>query len=170
MSVTLHTSKGAVKLELNCEDVPRSAANFLALCASKAFDNSPFHRIIPNFIIQTGDPSGTGKLSRAAFAKRLPDEIVPNAKFDKPGVVAFANAGRASTKGVGSQFFITLAEAPHLDTTCTIVGNVIHGMDVVREIASVECVDSRPKSDVFVESVTIHANPFADGSIAFDIS
>lgn len=170
MSVTLHTTKGDIKIELHCHQVPRSAANFLALCASDIYTKTPFHRIAPNFIVQTGDPTGSGKVSRAAFAKRLPDEVVTDLKFDKPGVVAFANAGRPSRKGVGSQFFITLNAAPHLDQTCTIVGDVIHGMSVVRLVSEVECDDNlRPKKDVFVESVTVHANPFADGSMQFSI-
>ncbi|PXF43587.1 Peptidyl-prolyl cis-trans isomerase-like 3 [Gracilariopsis chorda] len=167
MSVTLHTTKGDIKIELYCAHVPRSAANFLALCASHQFAAMPFHRVIPSFIIQAGDPSGSGTLSRAAFAKRLPDEIHPQLTFDKPGVVAYANSGRPSNKGVGSQFFITLAPASHLDATCTIVGHVIHGMSVVRHISSVPCERNTPIQPVVVQSLTIHANPFADGSIAY---
>lgn len=169
MSVTLHTSKGDIKIQLHCHLVPRSAANFLALCASNKYDETPFHRVIPSFIIQTGDPTGAGLTSRAAFAKRLPDQIVPSLTFDKPGVVAFANAGRPSRRGVGSQFFITLNAAPTLDNTCTVLGDVIHGMDVVRDISRVPCVDLRPEKDVMLHSVSIHANPFADGSLQFEM-
>lgn len=167
MSVTLHTSKGDIKLELFCSDTPRSTANFLALCASSKYNGSPFHRIIPEFIIQTGDPTGTGKTSRAAFAKRLPDEA-SDIKFDQPGMVAFANSGKMSGRGVGSQFFITLVEAPHLDGTCTIVGKVIDGMKVVDSIGKIELKDGNPVEKIVVKDVTIHANPIADGSIKYE--
>lgn len=167
MSVTLHTTKGDIKIELYCAQVPRSAANFLALCASGQFNGTPFHRVIPSFIIQAGDPSGKGTISRAAFAKRLPDEIHPQLTFDKPAVVAFANSGRPSNKGVGSQFFITLAPASHLDATCTIVGHVIHGMSVARHISSLPCQGTNPIEPAVIQSLTIHANPFADGSIPY---
>lgn len=168
MSVTLQTSKGNVKIELFCEQASLPAANFLALCASGNYDETPFHRIVPSFIIQGGDPTGKGSVSRAAFARRLPDEPNESLKFDRRGVVAFANAGRPSRTGIGSQFFITLAPAPYLDGSCTIVGRVIHGMDVVDAIGSVALNDTgRPIDPVTVESVTIHANPFATGDLEF---
>lgn len=170
MSVTLHTSKGNIKIELHCDVVPRSAANFLALCASAAYTGTPFHRVVPAFIVQAGDPTGKGTHSRAAFAARLPDEPHASLSFSSAGVVAFANAGKPSHRGVGSQFFITLAAAPHLDQTCTVVGRVIHGMDVVRAIGGVELGEKgRPVADVLVESVTVHANPFASGDIEYKL-
>ncbi|CAN8076294.1 unnamed protein product [Agarophyton chilense] len=169
MSVTLHTDCGDVKVELFCREVPRSAANFLALCAAHRYDNTPFHRVISAFIVQTGDPTGAGTVSRAAFASRLPDDIHAQLTFARAGVVAFANSGRPSSKGVGSQFFITLAAAPHLDATCTIVGRVIHGMHAVRAIAAVQCERNRPITPVLLRSVTIHANPFADGALAYHV-
>lgn len=151
MSVTLHTTHGDIKLELHCTVVPRPAFNFLALCARHSFDNVPFHRVVRDYMIQSGDPTGLGTVSDAAIGtfskkskkwKRLPDQIVADLTFDEGngGVVAFANGGggKPSNRGIGSQFFITCAKAPHLNGSCTIVGRVIHGMDVVNGIAHVE--------------------------------
>lgn len=170
MSVTLHTTKGDIKLELHCREVPRSCANFLALCASGVYTGCLFHRVSRGFMVQTGDPSGTGKTSRAAFAKRLPDEMVPSLTFARAGVVAFANNGRPSRKGVGSQFFITVQAAAHLDASCTVVGSVIWGLGVVKEISEVEAEEGRPCEEVRVEAVTVHANPFATGDLQYELS
>lgn len=170
MSVTLHTSKGDIKIELECELVPRSAANFLALCASGKYDGTTFHRIVASFIIQGGDPTGNGNVSRAMFGRRLPDEPHESLTFEKRGIVAFANAGKASQTGVGSQFFITVNPSRHLDGTCTVIGRVIDGMDVVEAISSVRLDDKgRPVDVVSIDTVTIHANPFATGDLEFNM-
>lgn len=170
MSVTLHSTKGNIKIELLCEQVSLPTANFLALCASGSYDQTPFHRVVPSFIIQGGDPTGKGTVSRAAFARRLPDEPNDSLTFDHRGVVAFANAGRPSRTGIGSQFFITLAPASHLDGSCTVIGRVIHGIDVVDAIGSAALNDSgRPVNPIIVESVTIHANPFATKDLEFSV-
>ena len=157
MSVTLHTTAGDVKAEILCDEVPRSARNFLALCASNAYDDSDFHRAIAGFIVQGGG-RGRSHKSRAADAKRLPDEIVSGLTFDAPGVLAFANRGTPADDGVGSQFFATLRKAPELEGTCTIFGKVIYGMDVVDDIAE----RVLRNESVSITHVTIHANPFAD--------
>lgn len=166
MSVTLHTSQGDIKIELECELVPTGSANYLALCASGKYDGTKFHRIIPSFMIQGGDPTGKGTVSTAAFGERLADQPHESLTFDKRGVVAFANTGTASRTGIGSQFFITMDAAAHLNGTCTVIGRVIYGMDVVESIGSVKVDDDgRPVEDVILENVTIHANPFASGEI-----
>lgn len=170
MSVTLHTSEGDVKIELHCEQVPRSAANFLALCAGGQYDGTLFHRVVPSFIVQGGDPTGKGTVSRAAFGRRLPDEPHASLTFAHAGVVAFANAGRPSSKGVGSQFFVTLAPAPHLDGSCTVVGRVIHGLDAVARVAERPLDDAgRPQQPATLDAVTVHANPFASGHLEFTL-
>lgn len=92
MSVTLHTSLGDIKLEIYCEQVPKAAKNFLALCASGYYDGCIFHRCIEGFLAQTGDPTGTGKGGHSAFEdKYFDDELVDSLKHDKRGVVAMAN-------------------------------------------------------------------------------
>lgn len=169
MSLTLHTTQGDIKVELDCAAVPRSAANFLALCASGLYKDTPFHRVSANFMVQAGDPTGTGKISTAAFARRLPDQIAPSLTFSAPGILAFANNGRPSRKGVGSQFFLTAAPAPHLDATCTIIGRALHGLSVVQRISNLPAENGRPVDPVSVTDVTIHANPFATGDLQFEL-
>lgn len=172
MSVTLHTSRGDIKIQLECERVGSGCANFLALCASGVYNGIEFHRVIPGFIIQTGGrpstKSSTSLGSYGAIARRLPDQIHPELRFDHEGMVAYANAGKPSRKGIGSQFFITLEPTPHLDDTCTIFGRVINGMKVINNIADTQVDDQyQPKEKVILESVSIHANPFANGDIPY---
>lgn len=165
MSVTLRTSSGDVKLQLHCEQVPRACENFLALAASRAYDGTVFHRVVPGHCVQGGDPSGTGRRSRSVWGRRVPDEVVPGLDFAAPGVVAFANAGKPSATGVGSQFFLTCAPCPHLDGTCTVFGTVLFGLENVEAMARVPVDDAlRPKEEIRLESVTIHANPIAEGA------
>ena len=138
--------------------------NFLALCSSSAYDGSPFHRIIPNFIVQTGSPASDPKsrASTSIWGDTFEDEIRPALRHNARGVVSMANKGPGTN---GSQFFICLAAAPHIDGKNTVFGRVIgdDGMDTLDKIEAVE-VDSkgRPtKEKVKVEKVTIHANPLA---------
>jgi len=165
MSVTLHTTRGDLKIEVFCEAVPRTAENFLALCASSFYDGSPFHRLIPNFMIQTGSPASDPKSKSSTSIYPTPnslfeDEIRPSLRHNVRGVVSMANKGPDTN---GSQFFITFAPAPHLDGKNTVFGKVIEGMEVLDDLEKVE-VDkkSRPKEKVFIEDVTIHANPLAE--------
>lgn len=112
--------------------------------------------------MQGGDPTGTGKKSRSIWGKRVPDEIVPGLDFSAPGVVAFANAGAPSATGVGCQFFLTSRECKHLDGTCTVFGHVIYGLENVTAMtkAAVD-EDLRPREEIRLEKITIHANPIA---------
>lgn len=163
MSITLHTTHGDVKLQLHCEHVPRAAENFLALAASGVYDNTSFHRVVPGHCVQGGDPSGSGRKSRSVWGKRVPDEIVAGLDFAKPGVAAFANAGEPSATGVGSQFFLTAAPCPHLNGTCTVFGSIIYGLENVEKMAAVEVDEAlKPKEEIRLVKVTIHANPIAD--------
>lgn len=159
MSVTLHTSAGDVKVAVAAEGRRDAARNFLALCASGAYDQSPFHRAVLGLCVQGGG-RGKARKSKAAWTRRLPDEPAPDGSFAAAGVVAYANRGRCADDGVGSQFFITTAEAPHLDGTCTIIGNVLFGIDYVRRIEDM-VLDDDVENPVIL-NVTVHANPFAD--------
>lgn len=159
MSVTLHTSSGQVKIAVECGGYRAPARNFLALCASNAYDDSPFHRAVAGLCVQGGG-RGSRRKSRAAWTDRLPDEAAPGGTFSTAGVVAYANRGACANDGIGSQFFITTAPAPHLDATCSVIGRVLYGLDSVRalEQAVLEDGDRLPT----IKYVTIHANPFAD--------
>ncbi len=159
MSVTLHTSLGDLKLELFCEDAPKTCHNFLALCASNYYDNTVFTRLIKKFIIQGGDPTGTGKGGESIYKQMFEDEIRDHLKFTNRGIVAMANAGKDMN---GSQFFITFAKAPHIDGKNTIFGKVIDGFPVLDMMEKAKVDESmRPLTDVKIERVTIHANPMA---------
>ncbi|KAF2632286.1 peptidyl-prolyl cis-trans isomeras-like protein-like 3 [Macroventuria anomochaeta] len=163
MSVTLHTTKGDIKLELFCESTPRTAENFLALCASSFYNGSPFHRLIPNFMVQGGSPASDpkSKSSTSIFndGALFEDEFSPALRHNARGTLSMANKGPNMN---GSQFFITFAPAPHLDGKNTVFGKVLEGQEVLDEIEKVP-VDkkSRPQEKIVIEKVTIHANPLA---------
>ncbi|MFZ2097029.1 MAG: peptidylprolyl isomerase [Anaerolineales bacterium] len=125
---TLHTEKGDIVIELYADKAPIAVNSFIFLAKNGWFDNVTFHRVIPGFVAQTGDPSGTG-YGTPGYAFK--NEISPDLKFDGPGVVGMANAGADSN---GSQFFITYAAQPTLDDGYTIFGHVIQGMDVVTNL------------------------------------
>ena len=116
-SVTLHTTLGDLKLEIYCDEVPRTATNFLALCGSGYYDKTIFHRNIKGFMIQGGDPTGTGKGGASIYNTpngKFPDEIVETLKHSRRGIVSMANSGPNSN---GSQFFITYKAHTHLNGT-----------------------------------------------------
>ncbi|KAH8727476.1 cyclophilin-like domain-containing protein [Phaeosphaeriaceae sp. PMI808] len=164
MSVTLHTSRGDIKLEIFCETVPKTAENFLALCASSFYHGSPFHRLIPNFMVQTGSPASDPKSKTSTSIYDTPnqlfeDEIRPALRHNARGIVSMANKGPNSN---GSQFFITFAPAPHLDGKNTVFGKLLEGDEVLDDIEKI-AVDkkSRPQEHIEIKSITIHANPLA---------
>jgi peptidyl-prolyl cis-trans isomerase-like 3 len=163
MSVTLHTSQGDIKLELECEQCPIASSNFLALCGSGYYDGCVFHRNIRQYLVQGGDPSGTGRGGESAFGGYFGDELFLH--HDRRGVLAMANKGRADTNG--SQFYITYSRAPQLDGKSTVFGRVIHGMDTLDKLEQVP-VDSKYRpvdlEQMRILRVTVHANPFAETS------
>ncbi|RIA92463.1 cyclophilin-like domain-containing protein [Glomus cerebriforme] len=160
-SVTLHTDLGDLKIEVFCEAVPKTAENFLALCASGYYDNNLFHRNIKGFIVQTGDPTGTGKGGTSIWGKKFEDEIKSSLKHNTRGIVSMANNGPDTN---ASQFFITYAKLANLDTKYTVFGKVIDGSDTTLDAIEKVPVDEkyRPIQDIRIKSVTIHANPLAE--------
>lgn len=148
--------------------MPRTAENFIALCASGAYDNTPFHRLIPSFMIQGGDTSlansSLPKGGTSIWEQPFEDEIkLPALRHSARGMVSMANKGPNTN---GSQFFILFKEAPHLDGKNSVFGRVIEGAEeggVLDKLEEVE-VDrkNRPiKEKIIIERVTIHANPLA---------
>lgn len=123
----LHTEKGDIVLELFADLAPLAVNNFVFLARQGWYDGVTFHRVIPGYIAQAGDPSGTG-LGGPGYAF---DNEISDLKFDRPGVVGMANAGPGSN---GSQFFITFIAAPHLNGGYTIFGQVITGMDILAQL------------------------------------
>jgi cyclophilin family peptidyl-prolyl cis-trans isomerase len=125
---TLHTDKGDIVIELYADKAPLAVNSFIFLANSGWFDGVTFHRVIPGFVAQAGDPSGTG-YGTPGYAFK--NESSAGLKFDGPGVVGMANAGADSN---GSQFFITYSAQPSLDGGYTIFGKVIQGMEVVNSL------------------------------------
>ena len=125
---TLHTEKGDIVIELAADKAPLAVNSFIFLARNGWFDNITFHRVVPGFVAQAGDPSGTG-YGTPGYAFK--NEISPNLNFDAPGVVGMANAGADSN---GSQFFITYSAQPTLDGKYTVFGHVIQGMDVATSL------------------------------------
>ncbi len=125
---TLHTDKGDIVIELAADKAPLAVNSFVFLARNGWFDNITFHRVVPGFVAQAGDPSGTG-YGTPGYAFK--NEISPNLNFDAPGVVGMANAGADSN---GSQFFITYSAQPTLDGKYTVFGHVIQGMDVATSL------------------------------------
>jgi cyclophilin family peptidyl-prolyl cis-trans isomerase len=124
---TVHTDKGNIVIQLFADKAPLAVNSFVFLARQRWFDGVTFHRVIPGFVAQAGDPSGTGKGNPGYFFK---DEI-SDLKFDKPGMVGMANSGSGTN---GSQFFITFAPAANLDGGYTIFGQVIDGLDVAEKL------------------------------------
>ena len=146
----IETTKGRIVIELYQDEAPKTVANFVKLATQGFYDGALFHRVIPGFMIQTGDPTGTGTGGPGYTFK---DEFSPNLRHEGPGVVSMANRG-ANTNG--SQFFITLAATPWLDGKHTIFGHVIEGQSVVDQIAAVQrSVQDRPLEDIKMTQVRI---------------
>jgi len=127
-TATLQTEKGDIVLELYPDVAPMAVNSFIFLARNGWFDGVTFHRVLPGFVAQAGDPTGTG-FGGPGYA--FDNEVSPDLNFDQPGVLGMANAGPGSN---GSQFFITLGPTPHLDGGYTIFGRVIEGMDVVSSL------------------------------------
>jgi len=163
MSVTLYTTLGEIKCEIFCETVPKAAENFLALCASGSYDDCLFHRNIKTFMVQTGDPTGTGKGGQSIWGRPFADEIRSTLKFNARGIIAMANAGPDTNK---SQFFITYSKQPHLEGKYTIFGRVIDGMDTLDAMEKVPVNEkNRPLHEIRLTHITIHANPIANSAV-----
>lgn len=125
---TLHTTKGDIVIELLADKAPTTVNSFIFLAQNGWFDKITFHRVIPGFVAQTGDPSGTGIGNPGYY---INNEIDPTLKYDREGMVGMANSGPDTN---GSQFFITLGPAAHLNGSYTIFGRVLDGMDVARSL------------------------------------
>jgi cyclophilin family peptidyl-prolyl cis-trans isomerase len=148
-AATLHTNHGVVELELFDEDAPKTVENFRKLAGESFYDGVVFHRVIPDFMIQGGDPKGTGT---GGPGYTFEDEI--NEHKVERGALAMANAGPNTN---GSQFFIVTAEAtPWLDGKHTVFGRVTSGMDVVDSISQVETdAQDKPREPVVIDRVEL---------------
>lgn len=153
----IQTNMGTIELELFADKTPKTVENFVGLANKGYYDGVIFHRVIDNFMIQGGDPTGTGRGGQSLWGGRFEDEIVPELKHSGAGILSMANAGPNTN---GSQFFITLKATPWLDGRHTVFGKVIKGLDVVQAIGKVPTnQQDRPLKDVVMEKVTIEKRP-----------
>ena len=149
-SVTFQTNLGTFKAELFEDKAPITAGNFIDLATKGFYDGLKFHRVIPGFMIQGGDPQGTGTGGPGYTIK---DEFHPELRHDEKGMLSMANAGPNTG---GSQFFVTVAATPWLDKRHAIFGKVVEGMDVVDKISTTSTdARDRPVQDVVMEKVTV---------------
>lgn len=132
--VKLQTTQGEMTFELFDKVAPKAVKNFTTHVKQGYYDGLTFHRIIKNFMIQGGDPTGTGRGGESIWKKPFADEFAPNVVFDKAGILAMANAGPNTN---GSQFFITTVPTPWLNGRHTIFGKVISGMSVLKKLENV---------------------------------
>src|ERR1700691_5858039 len=165
LTAALRTSQGTVQVRLFPDHAPKTVANFVELAeggrewtdprtrqatTGRLYDGTVFHRVIPRFMIQGGDPLGTGT---GGPGYKFGDEIHPELAFDRPYLLAMANAGPGTN---GSQFFITVGKTPHLNRRHTIFGEVVSGQDIVDAIAGAPTDRSdRPHEDVVIKGIAI---------------
>jgi cyclophilin family peptidyl-prolyl cis-trans isomerase len=151
---TIKTNMGNIEVKLFEKLTPKTVENFVRLAKEGYYNGIVFHRVIDKFMVQSGDPTGTGRGGQSIWGKSFEDEIVPSLVFDKPGYLAMANAGSNTN---GSQFFITVVPTPWLNGHHTIFGEVIGGIDVVYSISKVPTSKpgDRPLKDVIIENIAI---------------
>lgn len=165
--VQLMTNYGPINLELFCDRAPKTCHNFLLLASRGYYDNSCFHRLIKNFILQGGDPTGTGSGGQSAWGEPFKDECFGDLKHVGRGVLAMANLGPGTNK---SQFYITLRGSwDNLDGKHTIFGRVVGGDDTLESIESVQTdKKDRPKSEIKILRINKYADPFEEAEAAIE--
>ena len=153
---TMETSKGNIVIELRADLAPKAVENFVTHSKNGYYNGLIFHRVIKDFMIQGGDPTGTGRGGESIWGKAFEDEFTPNAVFDKAGILAMANAGPNTN---GSQFFITTVAAYWLNGRHTIFGQVKEGFNIVKDIENVRTTGryqgDKPLEDVKIISISI---------------
>ena len=140
-------------LKLFPDECPNTVDNFVTHARNGYYDRLLFHRVVRDFMVQTGDPRGDGTGGESIWGGEFADEFHDNLKHDRPGTLSMANAGPNTN---GSQFFITVVPTPWLDRKHTVFGRVVRGMDVVRSIEKVKVnKDSKPLEDVKMLNITV---------------
>jgi peptidyl-prolyl cis-trans isomerase B (cyclophilin B) len=138
---TIETGKGTIRLQLHPDETPKTVANFEKLAGDGFYDGLSFHRVIPNFMIQTGCPQGTGT---GGPGYQFDDEFHETLRHNRAGILSMANAGPNTN---GSQFFITHGPTPHLDNMHSVFGVVLEGQDVVDSIAQGDVMEKVTVTD-----------------------
>lgn len=162
------TNAGNLNMQLDVDRAPKTCHNFLLLAKRGYYNNVIFHRLIKGFMIQGGDPTGTGQGGESAWGGKFNDEISPHLSHDARGILSMANAGKNTN---GSQFFITFAPCEHLDGKHTIFGRVVGGMDVLVKLERWECGQKgvgpgarfdkdRPTEEIRIMEIQVFKDPF----------
>lgn len=156
----IETNFGALNVELQTETAPRAVWNFVQLAKKGYYKGITFHRNIKNFMIQGGDPTGTGKGGTSIWGKNFQDEFDGPLTHDARGIMSMANKGKNTNS---SQFFILYRPANHLDRKHTIFGRVVGGLDVLSKLESVPVAsDNRPTDDIIIEDIVVFVDPFEE--------
>ncbi|KAJ3041845.1 RING-type E3 ubiquitin-protein ligase ppil2 [Rhizophlyctis rosea] len=159
---SIQTNLGEINVELFCGDTPRTCYNFLKLAAKGYYKDTVFHRSIKNFMIQGGDPTGTGKGGESIWGKPFQDEFKSNLTHTGRGLLSMANRGKNTNT---SQFFITYKSCPHLNNKHTIFGKVVGGLDVLTKMERIPTDDGdRPEEEIKIKNVVVFVDPFEDFS------
>eukprot|EP01103_Thecamoeba_quadrilineata_P014170 TRINITY_DN4147_c0_g1_i1.p1 TRINITY_DN4147_c0_g1~~TRINITY_DN4147_c0_g1_i1.p1 ORF type:complete len:543 (-),score=132.76 TRINITY_DN4147_c0_g1_i1:66-1694(-) len=154
----LVTNMGFLNLEIHCDLVPKACENFLTLCQTGYYKGTIFHRNIKDFMIQGGDPTGTGTGGKSIWGKSFKDEFRPQLTHSERGIVSMANSGPDSN---GSQFFITYKAAKHLNNKHTVFGRVVGGMDVLQVLESIPTNGNDvPLETIKILDTMVFSNPF----------
>ncbi len=150
---TINTNVGSFEVKLFANEVPKTVENFVGLITDGKYNGVIFHRVIAGFMLQGGDPTGTGRGGESYWGGKFEDEFNDSLKHSKPGMLSMANAGPNTN---GSQFFVTLVPTPWLDGKHAIFGEVISGMDVVEAIGKTKTgMMDKPVEDIVMEKVTV---------------
>lgn len=158
--VRLETNFGPMNLELYCHQVPKACDNFIRLCKNGYYNGTTFHRLIKNFMVQGGDPTGTGKGGQSAFGKPFEDEIKAHLTHSGRGILSMANSGPNTNK---SQFFITFRSCNHLDKKHTIFGKLVGGFETLNKIERIKTNEKdKPEEEIRILQAIIFVDPFKE--------
>lgn len=158
--VRIVTNYGPLNLELHCDMVPKTCENFIKLCKKGYYNDTIFHRLIRNFMIQGGDPTGTGTGGESAWGGKFKDEFKPNLTHSGRGILSMANSGPDTSK---SQFFITFRSARHLDGKHSVFGRVVGGLDTLDHIEKIDVnKKDRPVKEIRIEGCAVFVDPFEE--------
>lgn len=158
--VRIHTNLGHLNVELHCDLTPRTCENFIGLCEMGYFDDTLFHRSIRDFMIQGGDPTGTGKGGESIYGDPFKDEFDGRLMHSERGVLSMANSGPHSN---GSQFFILFKHASHLDRKHTVFGKLVGGMETLAAMEAIDTDDKdHPVTEIRIQRVSVFCNPYKE--------
>ncbi len=151
--LTFETTQGTFDIKLYPDTAPKACENITRLAEKGYYNGTLFHRVIPDFMVQGGDPTATGSGGESIWGEDFEDEVQNNRAFDRSGLLAMANSGPHTN---GSQFFITVALTPHLNKRHTIFGEVVSGYDVVHALSQTPTDSSdRPREDQKILKITV---------------